>query len=285
MTAIVDVHAPDLPLGRPEERAERLDPPEPDRAATTPIHLKYVGHATVLVDAPGLRLLTDPFLRERLGPLRRHGPVPVPAALGRIDIVTISHAHPDHFDRESLSALRGDPLVVVPRGMGRAVQRAGLRAREVRVGERVSVAPGWTITAVPARHWRWPAALRAGTIGFLVEGPGRIGIYFAGDTARFAAMSELAGRVDLALLPVGSWGPHLTPGHLSPTAAARVARDLRARFVVPIHWGTLFPNRLERVFGGRLTAPADRFAEALAREAPGIDVRRLEPGATSLIRL
>lgn len=284
MTAIVDVQAPEPPLDR---AARPAAPPAdgPDARPTTPIHLRYVGHATVLVDAPGLRLLTDPFLRERLGPLRRHGPAPVPAALGRIDIVAISHAHPDHFDRDSLGGLRGDPLVIVPRGLGGSVRRAGLRAREVRVGERVSVAPGWTITAVPARHWRWPGALRAGAIGYLVEGPGRIGIYFAGDTARFPAMAELAGRVDLALLPVGSWGPHLTPGHLSPRAAARVAQDVGARVAVPIHWGTLYPSGLDRVLGRRLTGPADRFAEALAREAPGIDVQRLDPGAAALIRL
>lgn len=249
------------------------------------IGVTWLGHATVLLDLPGLRLLTDPFLRDRLGPLRRHGPTPRPGVIGPIGVVAISHAHPDHFDRASLRAIAGDPLVIVPRGLGGAVRRAGLRAREVVVGEPVTLAPSWTITAVPARHWRWPAAPRAAAVGYLIEGPGRSGIYFAGDTARYPAMRDFADRVDLALLPVGSWGPHLSPGHLTPSSAAAVARDLAPRYAVPIHWGTLFPPRLERLFGGRLTEPAERFSALAARVAPAVEVRMLQPGEATGIDL
>lgn len=249
------------------------------------IGVTWLGHATVLLDLPGLRLLTDPFLRDRLGPLRRHGPTPRPGAIGAIGVIAISHAHPDHFDRASLRAIAGDPLVIVPRGLGGAVRRAGLRAHEVVVGETVTLAPNWTITAVPARHWRWPAAPRAAAVGYLIEGAGRSGIYFAGDTARFRAMRDFADRVDLALLPVGSWGPHVSPGHLTPRSAAAVARDLAPRYAVPIHWGTLFPPRLERLLPGRLTEPAERFSALAARVAPAVDVRTLQPGETTAIDL
>jgi L-ascorbate metabolism protein UlaG (beta-lactamase superfamily) len=247
------------------------------------IGVRYVGHATVLLEVGGLRILTDPFLRDRLGPLRRHGPTPSPADLGSIDVVIVSHAHPDHFDRRSLKAIVGDPLVIVPRGLGGAVRRSGLRAREVVVGETVGIAPRWTVLAVPARHWRWPAAPQAATIGYLIEGPGRSGIYFAGDTARFAAMAQLADRVDVALLPVGTWGPHVSPGHLSPRSAAEAARDLRARFAIPIHWGTLYPAKLDRPFGARLREPAARFEAWANRLAPAVDVRSLPPGESTLI--
>jgi L-ascorbate metabolism protein UlaG (beta-lactamase superfamily) len=255
----------------------------PDHA--TPVGFHYLGHATVLIDGPGLRLLTDPFLRDRLGLLRRHGPVPKPAAMGQIDIVAISHAHPDHFDRASLKALRGDPLVIVPRGMGRVVRRAGLRAREVVVGEKVAIASRWTITAVPARHWRWPGALRAAAVGYLIEGPGQIGIYFAGDTSRFGDLRELAGRVDLALLPVGTWGPHMTPGHLSPRSAAQVAGDVGARVAIPIHWGTLYPVGVHRLLGGRLNRPAVRFAAWSRLLVPHLVVHSLQPGEATTIQL
>lgn len=252
---------------------------------TTDIGLRYLGHATVLLDLPGLRLMTDPFLRDRLGPLRRHGPTPLPGAIGPVGFVAISHAHPDHFDPRSLRALAGDPLVIVPRGLGGTVRRIGLRAREVVVGETVTLAPRWTISAVPARHWRWPAAPRAAAIGYLIEGPGRSGIYFAGDTAPYAAMRDFADRVDLALLPVGSWGPHVGPGHLTPRTAASVARDLAARVAVPIHWGTLYPPRLDRLLRRRLIEPADRFVEWAARLAPSVEVRPLQPGEATRIVL
>ncbi|HEX5824975.1 MAG TPA: MBL fold metallo-hydrolase [Candidatus Limnocylindrales bacterium] len=251
---------------------------------TTAFDLGYVGHSTVLLDLPGLRLITDPFLRDTLGPLRRHGPTPSPAGIGPVEVVAISHAHPDHFDRASLRSLRGDPLVIVPRGMGGAIRRAGLRAREVVVGEQVTIAPSWTITAWPARHWRWPAAPTSAAIGYLLEGPG-IGIYFAGDTARFAGMRELAGRVDLALLPVGTWGPHMSPGHLSPRSAAEVAAEIGARAAVPIHWGTLYPAGAQRLLGGRLTRPAGRFAAWCRELAPELAVHTLQPGESTTIRL
>ncbi len=245
--------------------------------------VQFVGHATVLLDLPGIRILTDPFLRDRLGPLRRHGPVPEPDAMGPVGFVLVSHAHPDHFDRRSLQAVGGDPLVVVPRGLGGAVRRAGLRSREVVVGESISIATGWTVSPVPARHWRWPAIPRSAAIGYLIEGPGGIAIYFAGDTAPYPAMAGFADRVDVALLPVGSWGPHLGPGHLSPRSAADVARTLGARVAVPIHWGTLFPARFERIAGTRLTEPATRFASLAASIAPDLDVRILRPGESTTI--
>ncbi|HLO36030.1 MAG TPA: MBL fold metallo-hydrolase, partial [Candidatus Deferrimicrobium sp.] len=256
---------------------------EEGSAAGGALGLRYLGHASVLLDLPGLRILTDPFLRDRLGPLRRHGPLPEPGAIGPVGFVAISHAHPDHFDRDSLRALAGDPLVIVPRGMGGSVRRIGLRAQEIVVGETVSLAARWRITAVPARHWRWPGTPGAATVGYLIEGPGRAGIYFAGDTAPFRGMRAFAERVDIALLPVGSWGPHLSPGHLSPRSAAEVARELRARVAVPIHWGTLYPSRLERLLGDRLTEPANRFVEWAARLAPDLDVRALEPGQATTI--
>jgi L-ascorbate metabolism protein UlaG (beta-lactamase superfamily) len=96
-------------------------------------------------------------------------------------------------------------------------------------------------------------------------------------------MRGFANRVDIALLPVGTWGPHLGPGHLSPRTAAEVARDLEVRVAVPIHWGTLFPRHLERVLGSRLTEPAERFAAFAGRLAPGLDVRVLEPGGATRI--
>jgi L-ascorbate metabolism protein UlaG (beta-lactamase superfamily) len=259
----------------------------------TAVSVHYLGHSTVLLEAPGLRILTDPFLRDRLGPLRRHGPVPTPATIGPLAIVAISHAHPDHFDTRSLNALLGDPLVIVPRGMGWMVRRAGLRGREVVVGEQVEIAPGWSITAVPARHWRWPSAPAAAAIGYLIEGagggsaagPAPIGIYFAGDTSRFAGLRELTGRVDLALLPVGTWGPHMSPGHLSPRSAAEVARDIGARFAVPIHWGTLYPAGAHRLLAGRLNQPAIRFSDWSRLLAPELVVHALRPGEATTILL
>jgi L-ascorbate metabolism protein UlaG (beta-lactamase superfamily) len=273
---------PDAPAGRPAQAEPAAGLAEPAWGGPS-VDVRYLGHATVVLDLPGLRIVTDPFLRDRLGPLRRHGPVPDPPAIGPVGVVLVSHAHPDHYDPRSLRLLAGDPLVIAPRGLGGRIRRLGLRAREVVVDELVSLGGGWTVTAVPARHWRWVGAPTAATIGYLVEGPGRRGIWFAGDTSRFRGVQALAGRVDVALLPVGSWGPHRTPGHLTPRSAALLAHEVRARVAVPIHWGTLYPAGLHRVAGSRLTEPARRFAAWAERLAPGLDVRVVEPGGGTSI--
>ena len=247
------------------------------------VRLTWLGHATVLVELPGLTFMTDPFFRDRLGPLRRHGPIPDPSRLPAADLVLLSHAHPDHFDPASIRALGGSARLLVPTGMARAVHRVipSGRVDGMQVGD-VHKVGGWAVAAVPARHWRWPPIPGADSIGYLVEGP--VNIYFAGDTGTFREMGDLTGRVDIALLPIGRWGPQPTPGHLTPGSAARVAALIGASTVLPIHWGTLYPRGLERLLPGPLRDPGARFRSAMTKEAPAVHIVDLQPGgAESLV--
>lgn len=238
--------------------------------------MRFIGHATAILDLGGVRVMTDPFLRTTLGPLQRHGPLPQASSFEGVDVVVISHGHPDHLDRRSLQMIGGRPVVVVPRGLG-AWLRGSSRGEivEMVAGERLTVGP-LTITGIPARHWIGPGAPRAAPMGFHLDAGVRV--YFAGDTGRFAAMADLAGRVDVALLPVWTWGPHLGPGHLGPRSAAEALVDIAPVAAVPIHWGTLYPRRLHRVWRGPLEEPGERFAAHAALLAPGVDVRVVRPG-------
>jgi L-ascorbate metabolism protein UlaG (beta-lactamase superfamily) len=244
------------------------------------LRLRFFGHATVRIELDGVRILTDPFLRPKLGPLARHGPLPDPAEAAA-EVVLISHGHRDHFDRESLAALPGAPLVIVPRGLAAS-------ARRVVRGEIVELIAGETwrgaglvVHGIEARHWISPGAPRAAPMGFLVAGSSRV--YFAGDTAKFDGLAGLRGAVDVALLPVGSWGPHRGPGHLGPGSAAEVVAMIRPAVAVPIHWATLYPRRLDRIWSKPLATPGEQFAEHVRTLAPGVDVRVLRPGeATSI---
>jgi L-ascorbate metabolism protein UlaG (beta-lactamase superfamily) len=240
--------------------------------------LTWLGHATVLLEVGGARLLTDPLLRDRVGHLRRHAATPAPDAARGIDAVLVSHLHLDHLDAASLRRLRRDVAVLAPSGAGTLLRRLGfLRTTELRIGEQVEVA-GAAVTAVPAAHdgRRHPLAPLAEAIGFVVAGARRV--YFAGDTDLFAGMDQLAGTLDAALLPVWGWGPSLGPGHMDPLAAARAAAMLRPRVAVPIHWGTFFPVGLARVRGAALVEPPRAFARHTGELAPGVEVRVLEPG-------
>ena len=246
------------------------------------VPIRYIGHATVLLELDGVRIVTDPFLRDRLGPLERHGQLPDPASIGPVDVVLISHGHPDHFDRGSLAALEGHPIVVVPNGLGRTVGRwFGGDVVELRAGQ-VARVRGVRVEAVRAKHWISPGAPRAQPLGYVLGESARV--WFAGDTGRFREMRELRGAVDLALLPVWTWGPHLGPGHLGPEDAAAVVAEIGAGAALPIHWGTLYPRRLHRLWTAPLIEPGDRFAAAAARIAPSTKVHVLRPGEGTVVR-
>ncbi|HUQ43790.1 MAG TPA: MBL fold metallo-hydrolase [Candidatus Limnocylindria bacterium] len=255
----------------------RSSSPGPDAA----IDVTFLGHATALIEVAGTRILTDPFLRSRLGPLQRHGPLPDPAGLG-VDVVLISHGHADHFDRRSIQALPGSPTIVVPAGLADRLAGA-VSGSVIELAEGASLDLGdLRIEAVPARHWVSPGAPRATPVGYVMDAGPRV--YFAGDTGRFAGMAERVGRIDLALLPVWTWGPHRGPGHLGPRSAAEAAAEIATRSVIPIHWGTLYPRHLHRVWRRPLQEPGDRFAAHAAALAPDVDVRVLRPGESTTIR-
>jgi L-ascorbate metabolism protein UlaG (beta-lactamase superfamily) len=242
------------------------------------MRLTYVGHATVLLELGGHRLLTDPFLRSRLLHLHRVGVRVDPAVAEDLDAILISHAHLDHLDARSLRRISRDVPTILPVGAARLVRRLGrVSVTELAPGEAVEVG-SLRVRAVPADHdgRRRPFGLRADAVGYLIEGDPRT--YFAGDTGLFDGMRELAGEVDVALLPVWGWGPTPGPGHLGPREAAQALAILRARVAVPIHWGTLFPWGFGGIRGDGLWRPPRAFRDEAARLAPQADVRIVEPG-------
>ena len=121
----------------------------------------YVGHATVLVDLDGVRLLTDPLLRNRVAHLRRAVKVDAGALRG-VDAVLISHLHYDHLDLPSLQRLGREMPVVVPHGAGALIRRkaAVKNVVEMRAGEQIEIG-AVTIRATPASHDTGPDAASA----------------------------------------------------------------------------------------------------------------------------
>ncbi len=245
--------------------------------------IAFLGHATVLIESDGARLLTDPLLRARVAHLRRQVPPVDRSATAGLDAVLISHLHHDHLDLASLRLLGRDTPLLVPVGAGAWLRdQRFTTVTELAVGEAAGVGT-LTVTAVEARHnGRRPGGPRAETVGYLVRG--RRAIYFAGDTELFAGMSDLSPELDVALLPVAGWGSTLGPGHMDPLEAARAARLLRPRLAIPMHWGTLLPIGASRERRARLGDPAVRFAGHVAELAPTVEVRILRAGQQAVLK-
>ena len=239
--------------------------------------IEYVGHASVVVDLDGVRLLTDPLLRNRVAHLRRAVPVDAKALRG-LDAVLISHAHYDHLDLPSLERLGKKLPVVVPRGLGGLLRKRRFEAVvEVELGEAIRIG-ALEVRAVQAEHEgsRGPFGASADALGYVVVGSKSV--YFAGDTDLFDEMAGL-GPVDVALVPIWGWGPELGAGHLDPKRAAEAVALLRPELVVPIHWGTYFPIHLGlRGAPGFVDLPPAEFVAAVARTAPEVSVAVLRPG-------
>ncbi len=243
--------------------------------------MSYLGHSTVLVEMDGVRVLTDPILRRRVGPLVRAATPIEPQAWASVDVVVLSHSHWDHLDLASLRLLGADVTVVVPRGMGRRLRARGFReVVEVVPGDTL-VVRGIAIETIQAVHRGFgpPIGPTELAVGYLLRGSRSI--YFAGDTALFEGMRDLDRGLDLALIPVWGWGPRARPTeHLDPMGAARAVELIRPRLAVPIHWGTLHPIGMHWLRPDTRVEPPQAFARYAARLAPDTEVRVVPIGGS-----
>lgn len=257
------------PQGRPTSREQGLA-------------LTWLGHATVLIEIDGIRVLTDPVLRNRIGPLRRIAPGVEPAALGAVDCVLISHLHGDHLDLPTLRRLPRSESVLAPYGSRTWLNGRGVSGvSELRADDETQL-EGVRIIATRASHdrRRWPFGPEADPVGYLIRGSNTV--YFAGDTDLFPSMAELRGLVDVALLPIWGWGARLGPGHLDPERAALAAAMIGPAVVIPIHWGTLALARPGRRLADP-ALPAREFVAFARRHAPSVEVRLLSPGDRTVV--
>jgi L-ascorbate metabolism protein UlaG (beta-lactamase superfamily) len=257
-----------------------------------------VGHASVLIQAGGLNVLTDPVWSTRASPLSFVGPKRVWApgiafeSLPRIDVVLLSHSHYDHMDMTTLRRLdiEHHPLIVTSLGND-AILRRSIRGVRVVTGDwwdRIDVGKGGEVTIIPAYHW----SARTGRdrrmalwSGFALSTAGGCA-HFAGDTGYgdgriFREMRHRVGRPDLALIPIGAYAPRwfMSAQHTDPHEAVKILEDLEAVRAVGIHWGVF------QLTDERRDEPPELLREALARRGiaehlfpAGEPGRSYEPG-------
>lgn len=195
------------------------------------LQIHYIGHATVLIENQNLNLLTDPFFGDQIlwGLKRKTPPAIEVTQLPRIDIVLISHTHPDHYDLDAIKKLSNKPTVVIPWRRGGALKKIGFPTIELCPWETYNQ-NGVKIIAVPAKHM-WGHCL-----GYIIEIQGTT-IYFTGDTKFFTDLDRLSEyKIDVMLLPYG--GTPVVGSIWTTGQAAEVVNQIHPKVFIPIHWGT-----------------------------------------------
>lgn len=258
--------------------------PEPLKWSDAKMTTAWIGHATVLINFFGIKVLTDPVLFPRIGirlpgftigPKRLTAPALKFHELPKIDVVLLSHAHFDHFDLRTLHCFDENTSVITAPETRDLLRWTRLRdITELRWRERKSLktaAGDVNILAFPVKHWgaRKQRDMHRGYNGYLLERNGRR-IVFAGDTALTNSFAELRqeGRIDLAIMSIGAYNPWIR-SHCTPEQAIEMANAAGAHFIMPVHHQTF------RLSFEPLREPIERFQAALQNAPERIALREI----------
>lgn len=244
----------------------------PDRA------LWRLGHSTVLMKLQGGFWLTDPVFAERAspvwfaGPRRFHKPSISIAELPPLTGVVISHDHYDHLDKAAIRKLRNKAeWFVVPRGVGAII--AGWGVDHAKIVEREWWEPaelgGLRLTSAPTQHFSGRNLFRRNetlwTAWAIEDGDFRI--FYGADSGYFCGFEKIGERLgpfDVTLIENGAYNVRWPAIHMQPEETVKAHKDLRGRWLVPIHHGT-FDLAMHP-----WTEPMERLQAVAARE--GVDV-------------
>jgi L-ascorbate metabolism protein UlaG (beta-lactamase superfamily) len=209
----------------------------------------WLGQAATRITTPGGKVIViDPWLI--------HNPKTPAAfknldALGKVDLILVTHAHTDHFEDAPALANKNNARIISPQGLQAQLISLNLVPDSLafRMGKGGTAMPfgpnGIKVTQVHAEHdseLTWPNAAgkretHAGgePVGYIIEMENGFKIWHMGDTGLFGDMRLIAEMYhpDLVLAPIG--------GHfvMSPADAALAMREwIRPKFVLPIHYGT-----------------------------------------------
>jgi L-ascorbate metabolism protein UlaG (beta-lactamase superfamily) len=242
--------------------------------------ITFIGHASFFVQIGGKSVVIDPNFARWLFVLKRlRRPGLRIADLPPIDLVLVSHAHFDHLHRPSLRALVNNnlrtrgiaPAIIIPTHVSDLVSDLGFSEIIELDWWKSSRHGNLTVTHVPSRHWgaRILKDSHRGYGGFVLKS-GKHSVYHAGDTAYFSGFAP-----ELALLPIGAYNPpQFRNVHTNPADATKAFLDLKARWMVPMHYGTF---RLSH-------EPVDEPLQLLDQEAEAAGIKDqvvvLEEGVT-----
>lgn len=207
------------------------------------IGITWIGHASFLIQTADVNVLIDPNWAKWLKVIKRLKKPGVDLFhLPEIDFVLVTHAHFDHLDRRTLRKVAAQQPIVVPLGVGNLVHDLGFNiVHEMDHYQKLELGP-LSVSMTPCHHWgaRMLHDQHRGFGGFVIEFDGR-SVFHCGDSAYFDGFREIGSRyeIEVALLPIGAYdAPSGREVHMNPEEAVRAFQELRAKTLVPMHYGT-----------------------------------------------
>ncbi|HMI08047.1 MAG TPA: MBL fold metallo-hydrolase [Flavobacterium sp.] len=211
----------------------------------------WFGHSSYFMQLDGKKFLIDPVFSGAASPIpatTRSFPgsdVYTSDDIPQIDYLIISHDHWDHLDYDTVVKLMPKvKTVITGLGTGAHLERWGFHPEiiiEKDWNEQIDLSDGFTINTTPARHFSGRGFKRNQAIwlSFVLQTPTRR-IFLGGDSGydtHFAKIGEDFGPFDLAILECGQYNLSWKNIHLLPEEMIPAATDLKAKMLMPVHWG------------------------------------------------
>jgi len=207
-----------------------------------------LGHSTFYININGIKILTDPFLYPFIFTIKRVKKALRPDLLPKPDYIIVSHAHYDHLDLRTLRHIDRDLKLIVAENTAKVVKRLKFKeVIELKHYESFSD-KNIKVVSLPVQHNKGRNLIHPNTetASYYIELEG-LKLYFGGDTGYFDGFEKYGNKyeIDLAFLPIGGFEPSLILKtiHMNPEEAVKAFLDLKAKYLIPIHFGTFHTIR------------------------------------------
>ncbi len=231
---------------------EKIDPKTLGNHPDSLTRITWLGHSSFLIEISGKKILIDPIFSQYAAPhpllgrarFNREMPIAI-SDFSEVDAVIISHDHYDHLDYPSIKELKDKVShFYVPLGVGNHLRKWKIS------GDKISEMDWWQetmfddlkIVFTPSRHMsgRGLTDQSATLWGSWILQSESANIYFSGDGGygeHFKEIGEKYGPFDVGLMECGQYNEQWKDVHMMPEESVVAAQDVKARLIMPIHWG------------------------------------------------